>query len=279
MRTFRVGEAQVSAINLGDFQFRLKDEDNVPEYEWRPKYSDLFENAKPYPSQCFFIMLNHMSLLADAGDYSRFAKSGPEYVIQSYNPPKGLVEQLMELGISREEVNYVVITHIHADHYAGVTTKKGTESDMPTFPKALHFLGKLDFEASDTQNALRDPSSDASQTIGVLLKNGLLALVDDLRELSDEVEIIAAPGETPGHQLVRLASKNETLYCVGDLFHHAVEVEHLTWMAKWADSGANMRSRKRLIESALKENALIAAAHMPLGRFEKRGTEIKFVEV
>jgi glyoxylase-like metal-dependent hydrolase (beta-lactamase superfamily II) len=279
MRTFRVGEAEVSSINLGDFLFRLKDEDNVPETEWRARYADVFENAKPYPSQCFFIKLNHISLLVDAGDYFRFAKLGPEYVIPDYKPPMSLVEQLSEIGISKEDVNYVVITHIHADHYAGVATKGSMEANVPTFPKALHFLGKRDFETPETQNLLKDPNSEVSQTIGVLLKKGLLALVEDLRELSDEIEIISAPGETPGHEIVRLRSKNETLYCIGDLFHHAVEAEHLTWMAKWADSETNMRSRKRLIEAALKENALIAAAHMPLGRLERRGTEVKFVEV
>ena len=279
MRTFQVGDAKVSAINLGDFGFRLKDEDNVPEAEWRPKYSDIFENVKPYPSQCFLISLRDMTVLVDAGDYSRFAKLDPEYVIPNYRPPPALADQLRELGVSREDVNYVVITHNHADHFEGVTIKTNPNAYIPTFPRALHLIGKQDFENPDTQKALRDPNSEVSETIGVLLKRGLLELVEGGRELSDELEIIAAPGETPGHKIVKLASKGETIYCVGDLFHHAVEVENISWMAKWADPQNNITSRRQFIESALRENALMAAAHMTLGRLERNGSTVKFVEV
>ena len=279
MRTFLVGDAKVSAINLGDMGFRLKDEDNVPEVEWRPKYSDIFENVRPYPSQCFLITIRDMVVLVDAGDYSRFAKLGPEYVIANYKPPPVLEDQLREIGVATEDVNYVVITHNHVDHYAGVSVRTDANGDVPTFPRALHLIGKQDFEAPDTQKALRDPNSEDSQTIGVLLRKGLLELVDDGRELSDEVEIIASPGETPGHKIVKLASKGDTLYCVGDLFHHAVEVQNITWMAKWADHERNLTSRHRFIESALRENALMAAAHMPLGRLERNDSGVKFVEV
>ncbi len=279
MRSFKLGGARVSEINLGDFHFRLKDEDDVPESEWRPKYSDPFDKVKPYPSKCFFIALPKLSVLVDAGDYSRFAELDPEHVIPNYKAPKILVEQLGDLGVSKEDVNYVVITHIHADHYAGVTTKGNSNISVPTFPKARYLLGKQDFENPDTQSALRDSNSVESSTIGVLLKNNLLELVEDKRELSDEVEIISAPGETPGHQIVRLSSRGQVLYCVGDLFHHAVEIEHVTWMAKWADPEKNLESKKRVIEAALKENALLAAAHMPLGKIEKHGTEVRFVEV
>ncbi len=279
MRSFSVGDARVSTINVGDYNFRLKDVDGVPENEWRPKFSDIFENMKPYPSQCFMISIRELALLVDAGDYSRFANLSPENVMPNYKPPPVLADHLRELGISSEDVNYVVITHNHVDHYAGVTTKSKSNMDVPTFPRALHLIGKQDFEAADMQAALRDPNSEESQTIGVLLKKGLLELVEYGRELSDEIEVIAAPGETPGHKIVKLTSKGETLYCVGDLFHHAVEVENISWMAKWADHEENLRSRKKLIESAVRENALIAAAHMPLGRLEKSGTSVKFAEV
>jgi len=39
-------------------------------------------------------------------------------------------------------------------------------------------------------------------------------------------------------------------------------------MVKWADAYANFTSRQRLIKAALQENALLVAAHMPVGRVE-----------
>jgi glyoxylase-like metal-dependent hydrolase (beta-lactamase superfamily II) len=279
MRTFTVGAAKVSSINVGDFNFRLKDTDDVPESEWKGKYSDVFENKHPYPSLSFYISLPHLSLLVDADDFSKFATTDNEMIPPHYKPPPTLVEQLKEAGVTRGHINYVVITHAHYDHYAGVTMKSSDGRDIPTFPEARHLIGKQDFDSQEMQSALRDPHSEESQTIGVLLRGGLLELVPEGRELSDEVEIIAAPGETPGHKIVKIASGKETLYCVGDLFHHAVEVENPKWMAKWDHHETNLLSRKRLIDAALREKAYIAAAHMPLGMLERDGPNVKFVEV
>lgn len=278
MRTIRVGEANVTIINLGDFNFKLKDVSDVPEGEWRSAgFSDIFENSKPYPSQCFLISLPRMSVLVDVGDYSKFAAEDPEHIGPGYIPPPSIVDSLSGLGVSARDVDYVVITHAHYDHYAGVTVGTG-DAVTPTFPTARHLLGKQDFESPEMQSALRDPCSNDSRTFGVLLKSGLLELVELGRELSDEVEIIASPGETPGHKIVKLSSNGETLYCVGDLFHHAVEVLHPTWMAKWDDPKANLASRGYLISRALEEDALVAAAHMPVGRLESTGGSVRFVE-
>jgi hypothetical protein len=91
--------------------------------------------------------------------------------------------------------------------------------------------------------------------------------------------IIAAPSESPGHQLVRVHSQGQTFYCLGDLYHHPVEVEVPTWMATWANPDTNISSRQSLVEAALAEDALLVAAHMPIGRLQSTLSGIKWVEV
>ena len=278
MRTFRVGKASISLINLGDLGFKLKDVENVPENEWKQEYSDVFENTHPYPSQSVYISLPDQSVLVDAGDYSLFSIAESDYVIPGYVPPPKLIEQLSEIGVSRHDIDCVVVTHAHYDHYAGVTiASHGTH--VPTFPNATCFLGSEDFENPDTQKSLRDPDSEVRQTFGVLQKAGKLELVDRNRRLSDEIEIIASPGETPGHKIVRVRSEGETLYCVGDLFHHACEVEHVSWMASWDDPKTNVESRGELLGNALKEKAILAPSHMPLGRVESTPSGFRYVEI
>ncbi len=103
----------------------------------------------------------------------------------------------------------------------------------------------------------------------MLERSGLLELVDGNRDLLPEVQIIAAPGESPGHQIVRVHVDGQTLYCLGDLYHHAVEVEHPDWMASWAHEEANLASRRALEQRALNEEAVLVAAHMPVGRMTR----------
>ena len=276
MKKVKVGEALFRVINLGDLSFKLKDVNNVPESEWKPNYSDVFEIANPYPSQSFHIALSGASVLVDAGDYQLFGMQDPTHLPNNYTLPPDLIAQLASERILSEDITHVVITHAHYDHYSGVT-KKQNEKISVTFPNAKYFLGKSDWEWEEVQRNLKNPHSPESESLGYLQESGKLNLVYGEVMLAPGLKIIPSPGESFGHQIVRLTSQGETLYCVGDLFHHAVEVEHPSWMASWADAVSNAKSREFLIKTALEEDAIIAAAHMPLGKLVKTERGAKFV--
>ncbi len=266
-RSISLGGATITIMNAGDMMVDMAEELSAPESEWRPLYDSTFAGARPYPSQSVHITLSGASILVDANDYVQAISLEPSFLPPNYTPPPGIVEQLASLGVRPEDITHLVITHAHFDHYMGTTFERNG-SYIPRFPNARVFLGRPDWENPETQEALRDPNSIDSHTFAVLDRQGLLELVEGTRDLSPEVRIIAAPGESPGHQVVRVHSQGQTLYCLGDLFHHPVEIEHPTWMVKWADAGSNLASRRKLIEAALQEHAILVAAHMPPGHLE-----------
>ena len=277
-RTISLGSTTISVINVGDIRFRLAETISVPESEWRPRYGEIFEQAFTFPSQCVHIALPGASVLVDAGDFALSFPPDSPYFQPGYQPPPGLIDQLREQGIHPGDITHLIITHAHFDHYSGVTTQRDGHY-VPAFPNAHCFLGRADWENPETQQALQDPDSEDSQTFGVLHRLGLLELVEGSRDLLPAVRIIAAPGESPGHQIVRVHSEGQTLYCLGDLYHHAVEVEQPAWMSGWASREANIASRRALAEAALAENALLVAAHMPVGRLEPTPTGVRWVTV
>src|SRR5579863_2621747 len=251
-RALPLGDATITIINAGDMMVDMAEEMNAPESAWRPLYGSTFEGSMPYLSQSVHIALPGASILVDANDYALAISLDASYLPPDYTPPPGVVEQLLSRGIRPEDITHLVITHAHFDHYAGTTLERNG-SYVPRFPNARVFLGRADWDHPETQEALRDPDSLDSRTLGVLHKLGMLELVDGDLELAPAVRIIAAPGESPGHQLVRVHSQGQTLYCLGDLFHHPVEVEQPAWMAKWADASTNLTSRQALIKAALQE--------------------------
>ena len=265
--TITLGDATLTIINVGDMMVDMAEEIGVPESEWRPLYGSDFAGARPYPSQCVHIALSGASILVDAGDYAQALALEPSFLPPGYTPPPGIVEQLSSRGIRPEDITHVIITHAHFDHYDGTTIERDGLY-LPRFPNARVFLGRADWDNPETQEALQDPASLEGRTFGVLYKHDLLELVVSDLDITPEVRIIPAPGESPGHQLVRVHSQGQTFYCLGDLFHHPAEVEHPAWMVKWADTAANLSSRHRLIKAALQERALLLAAHMLVGRIE-----------
>lgn len=74
------------------------------------------------------------------------------------------------------------------------------------------------------QPQLADPQSLQSRTLGAVERAGLLQLVDGEMEILPGIRILPAPGESPGHQIVRIEDADGVLYHVGDLYHHRLEV-------------------------------------------------------
>lgn len=267
--SIRVGDCLISVLNVGHVTLKLADDMNVP-LDAAPPREEFRALAaqREIPLQCVLIQTPGTALLVDAGVYEIAPDS--VYAIPGYLPPPGLGPSLEALGVAFEDVSHVVITHRHWDHYNG-TTRLDRGERVPCFPRARHHIGRADWERA--QSAVATEGSLDQRTLAVLHRQGLLEFVDQARELAPEIRILPAPGETPGHQVVRVHSRGETLYAIGDLYHHPVEFIHPEWMVSWADAEANLASRRRLLSDAVPERAWLVAAHIPgIGRLSADGS-------
>jgi glyoxylase-like metal-dependent hydrolase (beta-lactamase superfamily II) len=264
LKVIQLGAATITLINVGDFQWDLADALHIAKHELPSNYSALSRPPVRFPILCALIQLPSTCVLVDACYYDP-----PEvFAIPGYQPPPGLLARLAELGVKREAIAHVVITHGHFDHYCG-TTEKVDGGYEPCFPNARYYLGRADWESADIQKSLQDTDSLESRTLGILHSKGLLELTTGNYSMNREVQILAAPGETPGHQIVRVSSEGQTLYCLGDLYHHPIEIEYPEQMVHWANAVANQSSRRMLTDAALAENAVLVATHLPtFGRFQ-----------
>lgn len=263
VQTITVGQAKVSIINIGDIYLPLAKYMNVPPTDLA-KRVDLAELAHQtvIPIHSILVQLPNLSLLVDAGAYD--VVTDPDCAISGYVPPAGLAHQLTELGVDPEQIAHVIITHRHWDHFNGTTVERAGEY-VPQFPNAQHYLGRADWER--VEQAFQDSASVEYRTLRVLNNRGMLKLIDGNYDLGHGVEILAAPGETAGHQIVRLHSAGETLYVLGDLYHHPVEFAQPEWKVSWAKAETIIPSRYALAQRAVAENALLVATHIPaIGR-------------
>lgn len=279
MTTVRVGEARVTMLNAGDMRLLLSQELAVPEALWRPRYADLFEQPGVCPSLSIYIEQPGARVLVDANDYRATMTPDSQYALAGYSPPPPIPAQLASLGAQPEDITAMIITHAHWDHYAGATSPTAGRY-APTFPRARYYLGAADWKDNETQTALQDQASLEARTLGVLHERGMLRLVEAPEQIAEGIDILPAPGETPGHQIVRVRSAGETLYIVGDLFHHAIEVEHPDWMVGWADAEVMLATRRWLMDDALADRALLIAAHIASpGRLERAADGLRWRDV
>lgn len=276
LTTWRVGAAQITILNAGDMRLHLAEELTVPEALWRPQYAELFERPSVCPSLSIYIEHHDIRMLVDVNDYRATMTPDSQYALADYTPPPDIPTQLARLGVQPEEITHLVITHAHWDHFAG-TTMLVDGAYAPTYSQARSYLGGADWRDAEMQTALQDLTSLEARTLGVLQQRGLLQLVEEPLQIAEGIDILPAPGETSGHQIVRLQSAGETLYVLGDLFHHAVEVEHPEWMVGWADAETMRATRAWLLRDALTDQALLIAAHIAApGRLERVGDGLRW---
>ena len=172
----------------------------------------------------------------------------------------------------------MLITHAHNDHYAGVVFEQNGEL-LPRFPHARHYIGRDDWKG---ELDLPVPEPELEQRLGLIDQLGLLETVDSDREIVPGVTMLTAPGESPGHMVVRLESAGEVWYDLGDLVHHACEVEHPDWVSPDGDPMANRASRERIFAAVARDDAIVVTGHEPFpawGRIVPNGAGYSWVKL
>jgi glyoxylase-like metal-dependent hydrolase (beta-lactamase superfamily II) len=187
----------------------------------------------------------------------------------------GMAAGMATVRVRPEAITHVVITHAHIDHYAGVLVER--DGDLAIrFPNARHFLGRQDWEGNPQRD---EPQNDLAIRLGAIDRAGLLQLVDGDQEVARGVTMLHAPGETPGHAVVRLTSAGARFYALGDLCHHACEVAYPDWAMPHADLGTMRVSRERFFSEASASAATVVFTHEPFppwGRIVRSGDGYTF---
>lgn len=190
---------------------------------------------------------------------------------------------LAAAGYSPEQVDRIILTHMHPDHIGGVTTASGARA----FPNAALHANEADWsfwrdpQMKAKADALNVPffgiaksSSDAYKDRAELYKFSA--------DLGDGITALDMSGHTPGHSGLVIESNGSSLFILGDVVHSApLQFAHPEWgIAFDIDQEAAIKARKRSLDMAATDRVMIAGMHIPfpgVGYVEKRGTGYGFI--
>jgi len=175
-----------------------------------------------------------------------------------------LLESLAELDVTPESVDVVLPTHLHPDH-VGWNTRPSPDGPVPTFPRARYLFQQRDWEHFTGPEFLGEdnPRTQMVRTAVLPLKDtGLMDLAGSEATITEEVTLLHTPGHTPGSVSVLVQSGGEAALLLGDVAHHAVELTETDWSPLAdLDPRLSARSRKAVVEQAVRLNAYVAGAH------------------
>ncbi|MGA4838219.1 MBL fold metallo-hydrolase [Streptomyces sp. G45] len=170
--------------------------------------------------------------------------------------PGRLPRVLDAAGIDVRDVDTVVLTHLHEDHYGWSVGPDGE----PFFPDARYLVQRAELAA------LAADDSAWGYVVEPLRRAGQLHEVDGrhvLRRGRGRLTLLPTPGHTPGHQSVLVEGGRRDVVITGDALVHAVQlVAPDVGYALEGDRERARRSRHELFAAARRRRALLATAHL-----------------
>ena len=179
--------------------------------------------------------------------------------------PEGFLADLESLGISREDVDTVMCTHLHFDHVGWNTYRDPETGDYrPTFPNARYLFGRTEYEA--WQETIRHDGHHTDthlvECVDPIVAAGMADFIDADHQIASGIRCEPSHGHTPGHVHVRISSRGEEAVITGDLMHHPMQCamphRHATFdMDK--ESGAG--TREGFVAKYKDSGVLVIGAH------------------
>ena len=194
-----------------------------------------------------------------------------------------LVQNLKASGYKPEQVDLVLVTHLHADHAGGIY-KNGKR----VFPNAAVMMNKADADFWLSKEIMAKAPEDAKIFFKVAqdaaapyIAAGKWKPFEGLNEIVPGIAPYAIPGHTPGHTGYMISSKGQSLLVWGDVAHiGAVQMPHPEISIVFdSDSESAVKTREDLLVKLAADKTMIAAAHMPfpgLGRLRKADTGVGY---
>ncbi|MFP9097797.1 MBL fold metallo-hydrolase [Flavobacterium sp. RHBU_24] len=245
---WKIGDKRITVLNDGHFQIGSEylthvdgDAASILGAALRPEIPTLITNVYVIESE------NHAPVLIDTGVGDKLAPA-----------IKGnFRESLQHIGLTPEDIGYVLLTHLHGDHFYGLIDKEGTKN----FPNAKVWVSdaerKFWLENENLNDQDRQNGQDAKEYLApydVLGTKG---------EILPGISEVPLPGHTPGQTGFLLETGDEkVLFCADVLGIPAVQAKYPeVGFATDVDYELGVATRRGLLKKAADEKLLLAGAH------------------
>jgi len=244
----------------------------LPRRIWEKKSGPVRGNCIELPVRSLLVLGPRHRILIDPGIGPREEKRfGRDYAIRR---EEGLAGQLRRVGITSDEIDIVINTHLHWDHAGANLALAPDGSAVPAFPRAVYLVQQGEWEAACRPDALTKEGYRL-QDRPTLIRSGQLELLHGAAEIIPGVSVMMTPGHTPYHQSVRVESEGETLFCPGDLIPAAAHLAPTVLSAYDLEPWRTFTTKKKFLQQVCREGGVLALCHGTQGTSFHRPRVVK----
>jgi len=184
--------------------------------------------------------------------------------------PAGITAALAAAGYTPDQIDTVVLTHMHGDHVGGLM-----DGANATFPNAKYVTGAVEFDDWDM-------SGNETFEAKVRPLEEQLMMIDGGDSVASGVTAVEAFGHTPGHMAFMLESEGQQMLLGADFANHYVwSLAYPDWEVRFdRDKAAAAATRRSLLGMMAADKIPFVGYHMPwpaVGYVETRGDGFHYV--
>lgn len=242
------------------------DELIAPHLSWMaPDYMDADTQMLLFSFKSFVIRTGRLNILVDACVGNHKERPGrPQWHQQNWP----WMANLNAVGLTPEDIDIVMCTHLHIDH-VGWNTQLVDGRWVPTFPNARYVFSADEYRHWETLIGGSEVGENVfNDSVLPVVEAGRADLVKNDHEIDHGIVLEPTPGHTPGHVALNLDNGGDTALFTGDLFHHPLQIaEPQLSSVVCTDADLSRQSRYDFLNRYGDSDAMIYPAHFT-------GTEI-----
>jgi glyoxylase-like metal-dependent hydrolase (beta-lactamase superfamily II) len=257
----------MQTVTLGDFELAIISDGTypldggaffgvIPKIMWSRKAEADERNYVKAGLNSLLIRSGKQTVLVETGMGNKLS----ERMVKFYGQPAQLLANLAASGISPEDIDIVINTHLHFDH-CGWNTVRGKDGKIvPTFPRAKYYAPEGEWQYARKPSE-RDAISYIPDNYDPLVKSGQMTLLKGGEEIVPGISLKTFPGHTASMQAVIVQSGGQTACYISDLIPTTAHID-LTWgMSFDLYPLQTIESKKQYYAKAMAEKWLTVFTH------------------
>ncbi len=257
------------SLTLGDFELSIFSDGTypldggaffgvIPKVMWSRKAPADEKNYVQAGLNSLLIRTGKKNVLVETGMGNKLS----ERMVKFYGQPAKLLANLAAAGISPEDIDIVINTHLHFDHCGWNTIRDKDGKIVPTFPRAKYYAPEGEWQYARKPSE-RDAISYISENYDPLVESGQMTLLKGGEEIVPGISVKTFPGHTASMQAVIVESGGRTACYISDLIPTTAHIDIAWGMAFDLYPLQTIESKKQYYAKAMAEKWLTVFTHDP----------------